>query len=260
MADCNPVSTPISPGTGLQKREGPANREDGKLPYRELIGSLMYLAAATRPDITYAVSYLSQFLTCYDKTHWAATKRVLRYLKHTMDLSIEYGPTDEPLKGYVDADWANCPADRRSYTGYAYVLANGAISWNSRKQQTVALSSTEAEYMALAEAAKEAVFLRAFLVELGFQQLAGVNIYNDNIGASRIADNPVFHNRTKHIDVRHHFVRDLIRDGRITLGHISTGDMPADVLTKALPRARHVACRGRLGMAGPVESRIEGKY
>ncbi|CAK9826054.1 Retrovirus-related Pol polyprotein from transposon TNT 1-94 [Anthophora retusa] len=260
MTDCNPINTPMDPGTKLQKREGPANREDSKLPYRELIGSLMYLAVATRPDIAYTVSYLSQFLSCYDKTHWAAAKRVLRYLKHTMDLSIEYGRTDEPLKGYVDADWANCPIDRRSYTGYAYVLASGAISWNSRKQQTVALSSTEAEYMALAEAAKEAVFLHAFLVELGFRQLADVNIYNDNIGASRMADNPVFHNRTKHIDVRHHFVRDLIKNGHITLGHVSTGDMPADVLTKALPRAKHVACRERLGMAGPVESRIEGKY
>lgn len=108
------------------------------------------------------------------------------------------------MKGYVDADWANCVDDRRSYTGYSFIFAGSLISWESKKQKTVALSSTEAEYMA--EAAKETIYLRKFFTELGFADLAEVKLFSDNCGALRLSENPVFHNRTKHIDVRHHFV------------------------------------------------------
>ena len=121
------------------------------------------------PDIAFAVSYLSQFNCCYNKSHWAAAKRVLRYLKGTQGLGLKYQKTEKPLCGYVDADWANCTTDRRSYTGYMFILGGCPITWEARKQRTVALSSTEAEYMALSESSKEESHLRRFLEKCGFQ-------------------------------------------------------------------------------------------
>ncbi|XP_071581029.1 uncharacterized protein [Temnothorax nylanderi] len=125
---------------------------DEDVPYRELVGYLTYLALATRPDISFAASCLGQFNNSYGKAHcWVAAKRVLRYLKGTLDLGLVYSPDVKPLKGYVDSDWGNCPDDRRSYSGYVFALSGSPISWDARKQRTVALSSTEAEYMALTD-------------------------------------------------------------------------------------------------------------
>lgn len=150
MSECNPISSPIEAGVKLKKNERPT-KEDEKLPYRELVGALTYLSVTTRPDIAYAISYLGQFNNCYDSTHWKAAKRVLRYLKGTIDVGINYNKSEGPVKGFVDADWGGCVIDRRSYSGYIYKLGGGPISWDSRKQKTIALSTTEAEYMALTE-------------------------------------------------------------------------------------------------------------
>ncbi|GBO20433.1 Retrovirus-related Pol polyprotein from transposon TNT 1-94 [Araneus ventricosus] len=136
------------------------------VPYRELVGGLLYLATSTRPDIANTVSKLSQFLNYYDNTHWKAAKRVLRYLKKTINFGLIFKHTDEPLFGYTDSDWANFFDDRKSYTGFCFILSGSAISWESRKQCTVALSSTEAEYMALSDGTKEAIYLRKLLNEL----------------------------------------------------------------------------------------------
>lgn len=203
MANANPVSTPLDPNVKLV----PSNEDKlrgASLPYRELVGALMYVATCTRPDISFAVSYLSQFGTCYDSTHWTAAKRILRYLKGSLELGLKYRRTEEPVRGYVDADWANCPVDRRSYTGHTFVLGGAPVSWESRKQRTVALSSTEAEYIALTEAAKQASYIQRFLRELEYCGSDIVTIFCDNIGARKIAENPVFYGRTKHIDVRHY--------------------------------------------------------
>lgn len=156
MTDCKGVSTPLTRGF----KPSAVNQDDNEsLPYRELVGSLMYVTLATRPDIVHAVSVLSQFNCQHDRKIWTEAKHVLRYLKRSMDLALCFRPTEEKLHGFVDADWGNCPLNRRSYTGVAFILAGAAISWESRKQRTVALSSTEAEYMGLTDAMKEAIYL-----------------------------------------------------------------------------------------------------
>ena len=265
MSDSKPVATPMDPGTKLEKDEGESSPNEEELPYRELIGSLMYLAVCTRPDIAFAVSYLSQFNSCYNKSHWTAAKRVLRYIKETQDLGLKYQKTGKPLHGYVDADWANCTIDRRSYTGYTFILGGCPISWESRKQRTVALSSTEAEYMALSESSKEASYLKRFLENAGVNNLIQVRIFCDNNGARKLAENPVFHNRSKHIDVRHHHVREVIGRGEIVVEYTPTDEMAADIFTKGLSRQKHVKCVELLGLTNisilnKDHPWIEGEY
>lgn len=145
---------------------------------------------------------------------------MLRYLKGTIDHGILYKYGKSDLIGYVDADWAGSIDDRRSFTGYAFVMNGAIVVWDSRKQRTVALSTTEAEYMALSEAAKEAVYLQRFLQELGQTDVSVMKMCIDNLSAQQLANYPVFHGRTKHIDVRHHFVRKIIGSGQIFLEHI----------------------------------------
>lgn len=246
VREAKPISTPLVPGMKLQKSDT-TEEGDKTYPYQELIGSLMYLAICTRPDIAYAVTYLSQFNTCYDSTHWSAAKRILKYLKGTSHLGLTYKKTGRPIYGYVDADWGNCTIDHRSFTGYAFVLSGCPIAWASRKQRTVALSSVEAEYMALTEAAKEAYHLKQLLPEFD-QKTAGIKVYCDSNGARKLAENPVFHSRTKHIDVRHHFVRDAVEDEIIKIEYLETNDMAADTLTKGLPRSKHERCLKLLGI------------
>ncbi|KAK2578606.1 hypothetical protein KPH14_001023 [Odynerus spinipes] len=250
MTNSNPVATPLDPGSKLKRNEGALKPEEKDLPYRELIGTLMYLAVCSRPDIAHAVSYLSQYCNYYDGTHWTAAKRVLRYLKGTSHIGLRFKKNAASLTGYVDADWANCLDDRRSYTGYVFSLGECPISWESRKQRTVALSSTEAEYMALTEAAKEAIYLRRFLLELGFARLAVVKVFSDNHGALKLGENPVFHNRTKHIDTRHHFIRETLKNGFLKVEYKSTDDMAADILTKGLSGPKHKRCLEILSIEG----------
>ncbi|CAK9818809.1 Retrovirus-related Pol polyprotein from transposon TNT 1-94 [Anthophora quadrimaculata] len=248
MTDCKPASTPLDLSKSVQKKPEGADDDDKNLPYRELVGSLMYLAIATRPDIAHAVSILSRFNDCFSRTHWTQAKRVLRYLKGTAGVGLTYKASGAPTKGYADADWGNCTEDRKSFTGYCFVLASAAVSWASKRQKTVALSSVEAEYMSMSEATKEAIYLRRFLQTLGFELQSKIQMYCDNQGAIKLAENPVFHNRTKHIDVRHHFVRDALRDEAIRLIYIPTGDMVADLFTKGLPGPRHRDLSERLGL------------
>jgi len=246
MTDSKSVSTPLDPGTILEASAEDPDSPVAQLPYRELVGALMYLA--TRPDIAYSVSFLSQFNSCYDFRHWNAAKRVLRYLQGTRTVGLRFQKTEKPLTGFVDADWANCPEDRRSYTGYSFILSGCPVFWEARKQRTVALSSTEAEYMALSEATKEAVYLRRFFNELSLEKLARVKVYCDNNGARRLAENPVFHNRSKHIDVRHHYVREILEAGEMEVAYTPTEDMAADIFTKRLSRPKHLKCMDLLGL------------
>lgn len=248
MSDCNAVSTPLDVGTKLAKGVPWSSTNGSKPPYRELVGCLLYLSQATRPDIAHAASVLGQFDDCFNESHWSAAKRVLRYLKGTNHYGVFYRYGSGSLTGYTDADWGGSIDDRRSFTGYVFVMNGGAVAWDSKKQRTVALSSTEAEYMALSEAAKEAMHLRRFLLELGAVDSEPVRLFNDNVSAQKLATNPVFHARTKHIDVRHHFVREVAESGQVTLGHVASDEMPADVLTKALPRPKHQRCLELLGL------------
>lgn len=208
----------------------------------------MMLTTLTRPDIAHAISWLSCYNDRHTREHWVAAKRVLRYLKGTPGAGIKYGSADDTLTGFVDADWGNCPVDRRSYTGFAFTLSGGIISWESRKQRTVALSSTETEYMGITEAVKEAIYLRRFLLESGFKELANTKLFCDNMGAHKLTANPVFHSRTKHIDVRHHFVREAVNNHDIEIKYLPTDEMAADVLTKGLPGPKHRKCLSTFGV------------
>ncbi|XP_053958679.1 uncharacterized protein LOC128863506 [Anastrepha ludens] len=252
MEECKPVATPANASIKLSKAMSPKTEEErnsaSKLPFQNLVGSLMYLAVSTRPDIAHIVSVLSQFNTNYGSAHWVAAKRVLRYLKGTPNLGMTFTSTkNSTLEGFADADWGSNIDDRRSYTGFTFKLANGAISWESRKQRTVAMSSTEAEYMALSDSTKEAIHLKRLVREITGEDRT-VIIYNDNQGAGKLSKNPIFHNRTKHVDIRHHFVREAVERKDIIIKYVSTEEMPADVLTKRLSATKHIHCIQNLGM------------
>jgi hypothetical protein len=171
--------------------------------------------------------------------HWAAVKRILRYLKGTLDMKLCLGGNDINMRGYCDADWGGDLDTRRSTTGYVFFIGDGAISWNSKRQPTVALSTTEAEYMATTQAAKEAIWLRQLMADVGCVQGGATTIMSDNQGSIALAKNPKHHSRTKHIDVQHHFIREVVEDEVVELRYCRTQDMVADVLTKALARERH---------------------
>jgi len=212
------VTTPMEPGAYLTKATERASQQLIK-QYQSAIGSLMYAMTQTRPDIAYAVSTLSQFAHNPNEIHWKALKRVFRYICGTLDVSIEYGlkSTCERLKllGYSDSDWAGDVDLRKSTSGYVFQLANGPVSWSSKRQKTVALSFCEAEYMALMKATKEAVWMQGLLKELGLKGFDSVVIRMDNQGAIALAKNPEFHACTKHIDICHHYIREVESTGVI---------------------------------------------
>src|SRR5882724_4875498 len=255
MSDCNPVVTPTDKGSHLH--EGETGIYENEMQYQALTGSLTYAAMSTRPDIGYITQYLSQSNKGPLQHDWNAAKRVLRYLKGTRDLGIVYHR--EPISGsrdhnhakpwgYCDANYAEDPRDRKSTSGYTFMLTGGPIAWKSKKQSSVALSTTEAEYYALGLACQEAVWLRQLCKELYINLNQPTPIYSDNTGAVALSDNPVFHNRSKHIDIRWHFVRDLIRSKLIRTSHIPGTENGSDFLTKALNRFEHERCVKLLGM------------
>lgn len=245
MQDSKPVTSPMEAGLKLNVPKPTDKPCD--VPYQSLIGSLMYLAIATRPDIAHAISYLSQFNSRFSNEHWIAAKRVLRYLKGTKNLGITYSKTNQPIIGFADADWASCTIDRRSYTGYIFKYAGAAISWESRKQKTVALSTAEAEYMCLTESAKEAIHLKQLAGDIGLD-LKSITVYNDNQAAHKLATNPMISSRSKHISIKEHFIRDVVKDGSVKISYCPTEDMDADLLTKPLPGPRFAKLRDRLGL------------
>lgn len=234
MEECKPVGTPMETGLKLTKE----SQSNDTYDYRGLIGSLMYVAVSTRPDISHAVSYLSQFNNCFGESHWKAAKRILRYLKGTINLGLTFYKSGLDITAYADADWASDNHDRRSYTGYVFCIGDSIVSWESRKQRTVALSSTEAEYMALSDTCKESLFIRKFMLEM-FGITPKICIFNDNQSAIKLCKNFMFHSRTKHIDIRHHFIKEIVNNGIVQVRYLSTNDMLADVLTKALCKEKH---------------------
>ncbi|KAK8936281.1 hypothetical protein KSP39_PZI013961 [Platanthera zijinensis] len=245
MTDCNPVTTPMTTGTRLRKEDQakPVSIED----YRSLVGSLVYLTN-TRPDIENAVSILSRFMTQPSSEHLTAAKRVLRYLKGTKNFGLTYKEEEEPaLIGYTDSDWGGDADDRRSTSGYIFMLGSNLISWSSRKQKIVALSSAEAEYVAACSAASEAVWLQKLLQDLCVRKEKEVPVlWCDNIAAIGITKNPVFHNRTKHIDLKFHFLKDLVASNKIEMKYCPTTKQIADILTKPLPVGAFSSIRSKL--------------
>jgi len=238
MQDCKPVATPLEAGAKLTKEVTEEEKKQmHNVPYREAVGSLVYLMM-TRPDICQAVGAVSQYVSSPGLKHWEAVKRIMRYLKKTADAALIIGGDDLQLSAYSDSDWAGDPDTRRSTSGYVFCLGTSTVSWNSRKQPTVALSSTEAEYLALTAAGKQAVWLQLLLSELEVPQKYPTLLYCDNQGAIALVRNPVHHSRTKHIEVRHHKIREWVDTGAINVRYCPTEEMLADMFTKAISREK----------------------
>lgn len=234
MQDSKGVLTPMSSHHTLVANDGAPLTDATK--YRKVIGKLQYLSF-TRPDISYSVNKLSQFMHSPSENHWKAVKRVLRYLKQTAHYVLRISHHhDHNMYVYSDADWAGDPNDRTSTSGYLLYFGQSPISWTSKKQKTVARSSTEAEYRAVASAVAETNWVMNLLHELKVPLCRPPNIYCDNIGATYHCQNPVMHSKMKHIEVDFHFVRDQVVKEAIVVRHIHAADQLADTLTKALPK------------------------
>lgn len=253
MDNANSVGTPLETGIKLKK-----DSIDERFNfYQELIGSIMYLSVTCRPDIAYAASYLSQFNNFHEKSHWVAAKRVLRYLKGTADLGLVYSNESQGLHSYVDADWGNDIVDRKSYSGFVLLLGGTAVAWESKKQKIVSLSTTEAEYISLSDGAKETVFNFKLIDELikNFNDNGnilgatnGIKMYCDNQSALALSNNDINGKRSKHIDIRYHYVKNLVKSQLIEPNYISTKDMLADFLTKPVNVEKHKFCYKGIGM------------
>lgn len=248
MSDCSSCDTPMEINLKLEKDMN--NNSNKNYPYQQLIGSLMYLSVLTRPDITFSVSFLSQYNNCFNESHWKHLKRLLKYLKGTREYGLVYKKTNCNMHGFVDADWASCSLDRRSYTGFCFLMSNSVVSYESKKQKTVALSSTEAEYMALSESCKEGIYLMNLLNELVQYVSKPLHLYSDNQSSIKLASNALFHNkRTKHIDIRYHYVRECVLEDKVKIEYVSTNDMPADILTKSLCKNKHYKFLSLMGVS-----------
>lgn len=215
--------------------------------YQSLIGALLWVAQCTRADISFAVSWLSQCLRDLSESHWNAGLCVLSYLASASHLSLSLGD-DPSVSGYSDSDWAEDQHDRRSTTGYSYRWVSGPISWRTRKQATVSLSSTESEYKAMSDACREGLWLQNLLSELQLRPPSSIPLHVDNEGAEALAKNPTHHSCTKHIHTRYHFVRECVADKSISIHHVSSKDMLANMLTKPLGRVLLQSHRYRFGI------------
>jgi hypothetical protein len=251
MSNCATLSVPADPCVKLTPQMCPQTEEEKQemkcVPFMECIGSIMHLTHLTRPDIAYAVGQASRYSQNPGQEHWKALKRIMAYLRKTVNFGLLFGGDNSELIGYCDADYAGDLGSRRSTSGAVFTLYNGPISWFSRRQSCVALSTTESEFISAAEATKEAIWLNRILIELGARALP-VPLRCDNQGAIALIHDPVFHQRTKHIDVRFFFVRDAQAEEKINISYIATESQLADIFTKALAAPRFEKLRASLNI------------
>ncbi|SGZ16095.1 BQ5605_C029g10728 [Microbotryum silenes-dioicae] len=245
------TTVPMTPGLSLTAIPGPGT-EHIRSWYLQAIGSLLYISLGTRPNIAFAVSYLSRFANNPGHRHWIAVKHVLRYLRATYRNELLYarGPAKVTgVVGYSDANWGACVDTSISTMCYIFYLAGTAVSWSSKCQTRVADSTTDAEYLALLHAGKEAIYLTQLLSELHVSPIAAAHIFTDNEAAAAVVHDPVCTSGTRHIRLREHFVRDMVNRGNISLSHVGTANMVADVFTKALgPKMFGTHCYAALGL------------
>jgi hypothetical protein len=256
MMNSNGVPTPMLPSDKLVLEAGDKLSPEDATRYRSVVGALQYLSL-TRPDISFSVNRVCQFMSSPTSVHWAAVKRILRYLHATIDLGLCFTRSGSSLlSAYSDADWAGNVNDRRSTSGFAIFFGGNLISWSSRKQSTVSRSSTESEYKALADATAELIWIQVLLKELGIHQTRPPSLWCDNIGATYLSANPIFHRRMKNVEVDYHFVRERVATGHLEVRFISTKDQLADAFTKPLPGPAFRDFRANLKLVPYVQ--IEG--
>ena len=253
MLGCNVVATPLVVNEKLKKEDG--GKKVDATHYRSLVGKLLYLTA-TRPDIMFSTSLLSRFMNNPSYIHLGVAKRVLRYIQGTMELGIKFWKNTEiKLIGFCDSDWGGCADDMKSTSGFAFSLGSGVFSWCSKKQQTVAQSSAEAEYVSASLATSHAIWLKRILEDMGEKQEQVTTLHCDNKSAIAMAKNPVHHSRSKHIALKHHFIREAIEDGEIQLEFCRSEQQLADLFTKALPKEKFQLLREAIGVQ---EQHIKG--
>jgi hypothetical protein len=214
--------------------------------YAGLVGALLYLAVNTRPDIAATVNKLAKFMSCPTMEHWQVAMHLTGYLRNTMNYGLHLGRNDECV-AYCDADYASDLDHRRSHTGWCFIVYGSVVAWQSRCQPTVAVSTTEAEYQAAATSAREALWLRQLLPDFGIE-CTPMKILCDSQGALRSLRNPQVTQRTKHIDVIHHFVRERCQQGEVDLQFVPGKENVADILTKAMPGPKHKWCCDKMGV------------
>lgn len=244
MNNCKAIATPLVANEKLPTDAG--DKLSNPTEYRSLIGCLLYICS-TRPEIMFSVSYLSRFMQQPCKSYFTAAKRLLRYLKGTSSYCVKFTRSDVvDLVAFSDSDWGSCIDDAKSTSGYIFTLVNGVFSWNSHKQESVAQSSAEAEYVAAANAANQALWLRKVLIDLGIPQTKPTKLFVDNQSAISISQNPIFHERTKHIHMKYHALRDAQKKGEILVQYCCSVDQVVDIMTKVLHRAKFELNRGML--------------
>ncbi|CAJ2667746.1 unnamed protein product [Trifolium pratense] len=246
MEECKTVSTPMNQKEKLSKEDGFDKVDEGY--YRSLIGCLMYLTA-TRPDILFAVSILSRFMHCASEMHLKAAKRILRYIKGTVDYGVKFEscPTFK-LCGFSDSDWAGSIDDMKSTSGYCFSLGSGVFSWCTKKQETVAQSTAEAEFIAATAAVNQVVWLKKILFDLHLQQNHKIEVFIDNQAAIAISKDPVCHGKTKHFNIKLYFLREMQQNGEVTLVYCKSEDQLADLFTKPLPVSKFEFLRQKIGV------------
>jgi hypothetical protein len=247
MSECNFAKFPLEPSYKLNANKG-GQRVDAT-EYRRMIGCLRYLLH-TRPDLSYSVGLASRFMEKSTVMHAKAVKQILRYLKGTIDLGLVYvqGGEADKLVGYSDSDHGADTMERRSTGGMVFYLNENLITWCSQKQKTISLSSCESEFMAATAAAKQALWLRNLISEITKEEPKTVTLYVDNNSAIALMKNPVFHGRSKHIDLKYHFIRECIERGQIMVKRVCTEEQKADVLTKAMPAVKLSIMRYLIGV------------
>jgi transposase InsO family protein len=253
MTDCNATKAPLETKVKLYDDSATRTEADKEamqyIDYRHTVGQLLFMSLHSRPDLSAAVAIASRFVHNPGMTHWSAVKRIIRYIKGTIDHGIVLGgDTQLKLEGFSDADWANDIDSRRSRTGYSFFLGDGCVSWQSKRQATVALSTTEAEYMSLSSACQELLWILSLTDEIGYPLPRPVTMHQDNKGCIELTKNNKNHPNTKHIDIRHHFIKDLVEKGTVTMQFRPTKTMTADIFTKALAAPRFQELRDSLNV------------
>jgi hypothetical protein len=254
MTDARPVSTPLAKSMPLTKEDCPQTPEEVEymrsVPYLSAVGSLMYLAVGTRPDIAYAVGALSRFNANPGRAHWKQVQHVFKYLAGTRDLMLCYGPGQDgtSLQIYSDADYAGDVDSARSTSGYSTFVGKCLVNWSSKRQPVVAKSTTEAEYIAANDAGSDGVWFRNFMSELGYPPSDATTLWLDNQSAIRVGKNPEHHSRMRHLLPKYHWLREQVEDKVFSLEYVPTTAMRADILTKPLETVAHQRVCSLLGL------------